>query len=181
MSLRCVLPLSTKHLELPFEPYITAKISNATFKLPNTTSVLNWNEICGNLNLVALFLFIHSQHDQQHKLVFVKEHSYYLGDHKTLPVEDTPTPERYSIEKCTTHRKHDIDESCKLCKKLFCDRCKARERCPATKRKSKIGRCFLKVLTLYALLKNTCIFITSNLVLAAPSMYYYFMLTMIML
>ena len=60
-----------------------------------------------------------------------QEHSYYSADHKTLPIEDASTPERYSVEKCLTHKKQDVEEICKLCKKLFCDRCKTRELCPA--------------------------------------------------
>ena len=48
-----------------------------------------------------------------------------------MPIEDAATPERYSVQKCLTHKKQDIEEICKLCKKLFCDRCKTRDPCPA--------------------------------------------------
>ena len=73
--------------------------------------------------------------------VFIlQEHSYYLGDHKTLPIEDAATPERYSVEKCLTHKKQDIEEICKLCKKLFCDRCRTREPCPAADKQGKTSK-----------------------------------------
>ena len=47
----------------------------------------------------------------------------HTGDHKLILIQFELTPERYQISQCEDHPNHLLDEICKHCDHMFCNRC----------------------------------------------------------
>ena len=52
-----------------------------------------------------------------------------MSNHDLMLLEDGLAPERYEVQRCDDHENHVLNEICKHCMKLFCNRCNTRGLC----------------------------------------------------